>query len=106
MGVAPTVYGGHEHTLRQTLIALASGQQLDEHAVVGRGVPQVVLGMGHDEPMPGLRGRDRAQAEQQPHAVSPTRDCHHGRHRPETRRHRRGQSGDERIVICNSSERS
>lgn len=26
-----TVYGGHEHVLRQTLITLAAGQMLDEH---------------------------------------------------------------------------
>jgi hypothetical protein len=28
---AQTVYGGHEHVLRQTLIALAAGHKLDEH---------------------------------------------------------------------------
>ena len=28
---AQTVYGGHEHALRQTLIALAAGRRLDEH---------------------------------------------------------------------------
>ncbi len=28
---ARTVYGGHEHVLRQTLIALAAGHKLDEH---------------------------------------------------------------------------
>jgi hypothetical protein len=28
---AHTVYGGHEHVLRQTLIALAAGHKLDEH---------------------------------------------------------------------------
>jgi quercetin dioxygenase-like cupin family protein len=28
---AQTVYGGHEHVLRQTVIALVSGQKLDEH---------------------------------------------------------------------------
>ncbi len=28
---ARTVYGGHEHVLRQTLIALAAGHGLDEH---------------------------------------------------------------------------
>jgi hypothetical protein len=26
-----TVYGGHEHVLRQTVIALAAGQSLQEH---------------------------------------------------------------------------
>ena len=28
---AHTVYGGHEHSLRQTLIALKAGSELDEH---------------------------------------------------------------------------
>ncbi|MDT5284288.1 MAG: hypothetical protein QOJ20_5483, partial [Mycobacterium sp.] len=28
---AHTVYGGHEHSLRQTLIALTAGTELDEH---------------------------------------------------------------------------
>lgn len=28
---AKTVYGGHEHVLRQTLIALAAGHKLDDH---------------------------------------------------------------------------
>ena len=28
---AHTVYGGHEHSLRQTLIALTAGTQLDDH---------------------------------------------------------------------------
>src|ERR1700755_243893 len=28
---AHTVYGGHEHSLRQTLIAMTAGTELDEH---------------------------------------------------------------------------
>jgi len=28
---ARTIYGGHEHVLRQTVIALAAGQTLQEH---------------------------------------------------------------------------
>ena len=28
---ATSIYGGHEHRLRQTLIALAAGRQMDEH---------------------------------------------------------------------------
>lgn len=39
-----TVYGGHEHTLRQTLIALASGQHLDEHESPGEATLQVLHG--------------------------------------------------------------
>ncbi len=33
---AHTVYGGHEHVLRQTLIALTAGQKLDEHETPAR----------------------------------------------------------------------
>jgi quercetin dioxygenase-like cupin family protein len=39
-----TVYGGHEHTLRQTLIALAAGQSLDEHENPGEATLYVVHG--------------------------------------------------------------
>ncbi len=39
-----TVYGGHEHTLRQTLIALANGQRLDEHANPGEATVHVLHG--------------------------------------------------------------
>jgi quercetin dioxygenase-like cupin family protein len=41
---AHTVYGGHEHTLRQTLIALAAGRALDEHANPGEATVHVLLG--------------------------------------------------------------
>ena len=41
---AQTLYGGHEHTLRQTLIALASGQLLDEHESPGEATLQVLHG--------------------------------------------------------------
>ena len=34
-----TVYRGHEHVLRQTVIALAAGQTLDEHENPRRGIP-------------------------------------------------------------------
>jgi quercetin dioxygenase-like cupin family protein len=39
-----TVYGGHEHVLRQTLIALAAGQSLHEHANPGEATVQVLHG--------------------------------------------------------------
>jgi quercetin dioxygenase-like cupin family protein len=39
-----TVYGGQRHTLRQTLIALAAGQQLDEHENPGEATLYVVRG--------------------------------------------------------------
>jgi quercetin dioxygenase-like cupin family protein len=41
---AHTVYGGHEHVLRQTLIALAAGQSLDEHENPGEATVQVLHG--------------------------------------------------------------
>lgn len=41
---AHTVYGGHEHALRQTLIALRAGSQLDEHQSPGEATVQVLHG--------------------------------------------------------------
>ncbi|MBA2573513.1 MAG: cupin domain-containing protein [Actinomycetota bacterium] len=41
---AKTVYGGHEHVLRQTLIALAAGRGLDEHDNPGEATVQVLHG--------------------------------------------------------------
>lgn len=39
-----TVYGGHEHILRQTVIALASGQELNEHGNPGESTVHVLTG--------------------------------------------------------------
>jgi quercetin dioxygenase-like cupin family protein len=41
---AHTVYGGHEHVLRQTVIALAAGQILDEHENPGEATVHVLHG--------------------------------------------------------------
>ncbi|GAS86612.1 cupin domain-containing protein [Mycolicibacterium brisbanense] len=41
---AHTVYGGHEHALRQTLIALTAGSALDEHESPGEATLQVIEG--------------------------------------------------------------
>ncbi|GAB2584691.1 LuxR family transcriptional regulator [Paractinoplanes abujensis] len=41
---AHTVHGGHATTLRQTLIALAGGQQLDEHENPGEATVHVLHG--------------------------------------------------------------
>jgi len=41
---AHTVYGGHEHVLRQTLIAIAAGQSPDEHESPGEATLQVLHG--------------------------------------------------------------
>jgi quercetin dioxygenase-like cupin family protein len=39
-----TVYGGQQHALRQTLIALAAGQRLDEHENPGEATVHVLHG--------------------------------------------------------------
>lgn len=39
-----TIYGGHDHVLRQTLIALRAGKSLDEHANPGEATLQVLHG--------------------------------------------------------------
>ncbi len=41
---AHTVVGGHEHVLRQTLIALRAGTKLDEHESPGEATLQVLQG--------------------------------------------------------------
>lgn len=41
---AHTVFGGHEHVLRQTLIALAAGRALDEHENPGEATIHVLHG--------------------------------------------------------------
>jgi quercetin dioxygenase-like cupin family protein len=41
---ATTVYGGHEHHLRQTLLALAAGAQLAEHESPGEATLLVLRG--------------------------------------------------------------
>lgn len=39
-----TVFGGHQHALRQTLLALAEGHGLDEHESPGEATLQVLRG--------------------------------------------------------------
>lgn len=41
---AHTVYGGHEHTLRQTLVAMTSGTTLADHENPGEATVQVISG--------------------------------------------------------------
>jgi quercetin dioxygenase-like cupin family protein len=41
---AHTVYGGHEHVMRQTLIALMAGRRLDDHENPGEATLQVLHG--------------------------------------------------------------
>jgi quercetin dioxygenase-like cupin family protein len=41
---ADTVYGGHEHVLRQTVVALAAGRSMTEHENPGEATVQVLSG--------------------------------------------------------------
>ena len=41
---ARTVWGGHEHVLRQTLIALTAGSAMSEHENPGEATLQVMVG--------------------------------------------------------------
>lgn len=41
---AHTVYGGHEHALRQTVLALTAGSSQDEHENPGEATVQVLRG--------------------------------------------------------------
>ncbi len=41
---AQTLYGGHDHVMRQTLIALRAGSVLDEHENPGEATVQVLHG--------------------------------------------------------------
>lgn len=41
---AQTVYGGHDHALRQTVIALAADHELAEHESPGEATLQVLVG--------------------------------------------------------------
>lgn len=41
---AETVYGGHEHVLRQTLVALTAGTVLAEHENPGEATVHVIVG--------------------------------------------------------------
>ena len=41
---AHTVYGGHQHTLRQTLVALTAGSALSDHDSPGEATLQVLQG--------------------------------------------------------------
>ena len=41
---AHTIYGGHEHVLRQTLVAMRAGSGLDEHENPGEATVQVLQG--------------------------------------------------------------
>ena len=39
-----TVYGGHEHVLRQTVVAIVAGQKLKEHEYPGEATVYIIQG--------------------------------------------------------------
>jgi quercetin dioxygenase-like cupin family protein len=57
---ARTVHGGHEHQLRQTVIAIAEGHELDEHQGPGEATVYVLHGrvrlVSGDTSWPGAAG--------------------------------------------------
>jgi quercetin dioxygenase-like cupin family protein len=57
---AETVYGGHEHVLRQTLITLLAGAELHEHDNAGEATVLVLRGRvrlhSEDEAWDGMSG--------------------------------------------------
>ena len=57
---AATVYGGHEHVLRQTVVALAAGHRMSEHENPGEATLIVLAGrvrmLADDASWEGRRG--------------------------------------------------
>jgi quercetin dioxygenase-like cupin family protein len=72
-----TVHGGHEHALRQTLVALTSGQELAEHNSPGEATLQVVRGhvrlIAGDDTWDGASG-DHVTIPPVPHALQALED--------------------------------
>lgn len=75
---ATTVYGGHEATLRQTVIAMAQGMTLAEHENPGEATVQVLNGRvrlaSGSTSWEGRRG-DLLVVPQQPHSLEALEDA-------------------------------
>ena len=75
---AHTVYGGHEHVLRQTLIALRAGSSLHEHENPGEATVQVLQGrvtlIGGETSWNGSPG-DLMIVPESRHALEAVEDC-------------------------------
>lgn len=75
---AHTIHGGHEHVLRQTLIALRSGSGLDEHASPGEATLQVLHGrvtlVAGEQSWDGVTG-DLITIPDARHALQAIEDC-------------------------------
>lgn len=75
---AHTVYGGHEHILRQTLIAIVAGQALADHENPGEATLHVLHGrvrlVSGDVAWDGLPG-DHLVVPEARHSVEALEDC-------------------------------
>jgi quercetin dioxygenase-like cupin family protein len=74
---AQTLYGGQEHALRQTLVALAAGRVLDEHESPGQATLQVLRGRARllaGEAAWELRAGDYAHIPNQRHGLEAVED--------------------------------
>jgi quercetin dioxygenase-like cupin family protein len=75
---AHTIYGGHEHALRQTLIALRAGSNLDEHENPGEATLQVLHGrvtlISGEDRWNGSPG-DLMTIPDSPHTLEAVEDC-------------------------------
>ncbi|RMB79319.1 cupin domain-containing protein [Rhodococcus sp. SBT000017] len=75
---ASAVYGGHEHALRQTLIALAAGAELSEHSNPGEATVHVLSGrvelLSGDDVWSGMTG-DLLVVPDAPHSLRATTDA-------------------------------
>lgn len=75
---ADTVYGGHEHRLRQTVVALTAGREMAEHVNPGEATVQVLVGRvrlrAGDDSWEGARG-DLIIAPQARHSLEAMEDA-------------------------------
>ena len=74
---ATTVYGGHEHTLRQTVVALIAGRVLDEHENPGEATVHVLAGrvrLAADDAAWEGRAGDLLIVPQAPHSLHALQD--------------------------------
>ena len=74
---AHTIYGGHEHVLRQTLLALTAGSSLDEHESPGEATLQVL--QGRVRLTNSQSGWDGAAGRSHRHPADPARPERHRR---------------------------
>lgn len=75
---ASAMYGGHEHAIRQTLIALAAGAALSEHSNPGEATVHVLSGrvdlLSGDDVWSGMTG-DLLVVPDAPHSLRATTDA-------------------------------